>query len=105
MYLTKPVFLFDFFVSVISPYAEDRLLEWLDKIFSLNGSGAGYENWSKLIQTILITGNFKEGHSGVSDGIVDIDIFDISEPNTFDEPSVTLHKYNVYLDKYIHYEK
>lgn len=99
------LFLIFFFDTAIPLAAEEYLLKWLDDVFFYKaGKKSAYTNWIKLLQTITIDADSMNNRSDENDDthdFVDMDLFEISEPNAFEEPIYTLYKCFVHLDKYI----
>lgn len=83
--------------------AEDHLLSWLDAFLSKIGKKSACTNWIKLMQRIISKDDSMNcsSRNEDNDDLVDIDLFNTSVSNAFEEPIYTLHKCFVYLDKYI----
>lgn len=92
---------------VIPLAAEDHLLKWLDSKFA---ELAKYDAWSKWLDLLrLIHGPSSDNNvescntngNVEDDNLVDVDIFDDTEPNTFDETIYTSYKCYNYLTKQV----
>lgn len=89
------VFIFN---TVIPLAAEDHLLEWLDTCFVEVTNVETYSLWLQLLRLIYypMTQNSQEsivaGGGKMDNNLIDVDIFDDTEPNTFDETVFTCYK-------------
>lgn len=90
---------------MIPQAAEDLLLKWLDNAFLTTGRDAAYRNWTLLLKAtplnVEMLSKGSNGGEGTNNQLIDMDIFEISEANTFDEPMYTIYKYYHYLAKFI----
>lgn len=83
--------------------AEDHLLQWLDSKFV---HLAGNDVWSKWLDLLRLVfeplAKKQQDNVNVNDSnLVDVEIFDDTDPNTFDETIYTSYKCYNYLVKYI----
>lgn len=88
--------------SVIPLAAEDHLLQWLDSIFTHISKAGAWSNWLDLLRLVyspLTVGKVESNQD--ESNLVDVDIFDDSEPNTFDETIYTSYKCYTFLMKQI----
>lgn len=96
-----------FFVNipVIPLAAEDHLLQWLDSKF-IEMSNA-WSKWLDLLRSVYAplkeneAANTELNESTEDSHLVDVDIFDDTEPNTFDETAYTSYKCYEFLIKHI----
>lgn len=89
---------YDLFILVIPLAAEDHLLQWLDtKLIKIAKEDAALK-WLHLLRMIyapLSETKKEQAEANGSDentNLIDVDIFDDTEPNTFDETVYTSHK-------------
>lgn len=87
--------------------AEDDLLLWLDSRFIEIAQTEAWSKWHDLLQLVYspladesderpeANSNDEESH------LVDVDIFDDTEPNTFDETIYTSHKCYIFMMKHV----
>lgn len=81
-------------------------MKWLDNIFGSTGRDSAYLNWKLLLKATPINTEMlskdRTKASGMDNSqLIDQDIFEISEANTFDEPMYTLLELYKYLQKFI----
>lgn len=88
--------------------AEDFLLQWIDTKFTSFGEDSTLLNWLKLLRRVYMPLSENSpidrndvGTNGDCSHLIDVDIFEASEPNTFDETIYTNYKCYQYLIKYI----
>ncbi|XP_031638647.1 thyroid adenoma-associated protein homolog [Contarinia nasturtii] len=91
--------------KVISLAAEDHLLQWLDTKFIEFAKKEAWSKWLDLLRLIYkpLAGNADENVDGDSneDNLIDVDIFDDTEANTFDETIYTSYKCYNFVVKHI----
>lgn len=93
-----------FLILVIPLAAEDHLLQWLDTKFIDLAKENASQKWMDLLRLIyapLKENAAKNIDSNEDSQLIDVDIFDDTEPNTFDETAYTCHKCYVFLIKHI----
>lgn len=94
-------------IPVIPLAAEDHLLQWLDSKFIEMSESDAWSKWLDLLR--LVNAPLKENGPGNTElngstedsHLVDVDIFDDTEPNTFDETAYTSYKCYGFLIKHI----
>lgn len=95
------------FTQVIPLAAEDHLLQWLDSKFIEIAKHDAWSKWLDLLRLVHAplkendTGNITSNGSDEDSHLVDVDIFDDTEPNTFDETVYTNYKCYKFLIKHI----
>lgn len=78
--------------------AEDHLLEWLDMRFVGVAEEEAWSRWLHLLRLIYDPatekgdGNIGAGGDTADKNLIDVDIFDDTEPNTFEETVYTSYK-------------
>lgn len=100
MIIFEPVF-----CLVIPLAAEDHLLQWLDTRFSKISSTDAWSNWYDLLHLVYTSSTEKVDEkietNNDDNHLIDVDIFDDTEPNTFDESIYTSYKCYTFLVKHI----
>lgn len=82
-------------------------MEWLDIRFVTIAKEEAWSKWLRLLQLIYDPSTDKDGDidnadgSNVDNNLIDVEIFDDTEPNTFDETVYTSYKCYNYMIKYI----
>lgn len=87
----------NFVLLVIPLAAEDYLLEWLDSKFVKIDNKSAWSKWLDLLRLVYKPLQSNEDDNANENGntensLVDVDIFDDSEPNMFDETIYTSYK-------------
>ncbi|XP_055295122.1 thyroid adenoma-associated protein homolog [Sitodiplosis mosellana] len=93
------------FDKVIPLAAEDHLLQWLDSKFVQIARNDVWSKWLDLLRLVFAPLGKKQEDSANDDNnednLIDVEIFDDSEPNTFDEAIYSSHKCYTYMVKHI----
>lgn len=99
-------FYIDMFYSilVIPLAAEHDFLEWLDKRFSEIGNGESWSAWLQLLRLVYnpCAQDAEQQNADPSNApknLIDVDIFDDTEPNIFEETNYTAHNCLNYMIK------
>lgn len=95
--------------NLVIPLAgEDHLLEWLDTRFVNIAKEEAWSKWLRLLRLVCdpLTSidndnNAEANGSNEDNNLIDVDIFDDTEPNTFDETVYTSYKCYKFLVKHI----
>lgn len=97
-----------FLIALVIPLAaEDYLLQWLDTKFVQIAEKDVWSNWLNLLRLVFapVVRNQDENTAATSDNnednLVDVEIFDDSDANTFDETIYTSYKCYTFLVKHI----
>ena len=87
--------------------AEDHLLQWLDSKFVQIAENNVWSNWLDLLRLVFApvvknqAENTAANSSSNGDNLVDVEIFDDSDANTFEETIYTSHKCYTFMVKHI----
>lgn len=87
--------------------AEDYLLKWLDGRFVKSAGVETYSKWLQLLRLIYDPLSEKDqesidaGGDNADNNLIDVDIFDDTEANTFDETIFTCYKCYNFMLKHI----
>lgn len=84
--------------------AEDYLLSWLNVRFIESAKGEAWKRWLQLLRLIYDpqTNKDEEANGCNEDSnLIDVEIFDDTDPNTFDETIYTAYKcYNLIIQNF-----
>lgn len=84
------------FISVIPLAAEDNMLAWLDRRFIQINKNEAWSAWLQLLRLVYNPGTQEVKQNAdpnnSADSLIDVEIFDDTEPNIFDEPIYTASK-------------
>lgn len=98
-------------IPVIPLAAEDDLLKWLDAKFNELAPKEAWSKWLDLLRRIQkplaenaggdADADDNDDDSNEDNNLIDVDIFDDTEPNTFDETIYTSYKCYNFLEENI----
>lgn len=93
-----------YLISVIPLAAEHKFLEWLDKRFSEIVKGEAWSAWLQLLRILVYNPSAQETEQNINpnnatNNLIDVEIFDDTEPNIFDETIYTAYNCFNYMVK------